>query len=517
MSRWFPPLRSADAAAGLSEDLASFSFTGTFVSSAKGSPFKRKRIIARTMPEILEQASREKRLAALASVGSAIVLVSLKVFLAVLTGSLGILSEALHSILDLAAAVITYLSVRVADKPADAQHLYGHGKVENFSAFVETGLLLLTALYIVWEAIHRLLFHGVHIRPSLMAIGILALGMGVDYFRARALNRVARKYPSEALEADALHFSTDVWSTFVVILGITGAWIGMRFGIAWLGTLDAVAALGVAGVIVWIGTRLGRRTVDALLDVAPSGLRERISTEVDETEGVLRTERVRVRRAGQRYFVDVTISVPRTASLEQAHAASEAVERRIGRIVPADVVVHVEPRARSNEDLFEKIRAIAQRRGLAVHELSAHQFDGRLFIELHLEVDEGSSLREAHRRATELEEEIRMATDPGARVNIHIEPLGAKIGGAEEMKELSRSVQEFLNSLQSEYHELVDCHEVHVRSVDHKILVSCHCAMDGGLPITEVHDITAALEDRVKERFPQIFRLTIHPEPVEES
>ncbi|HXZ10996.1 MAG TPA: cation-efflux pump [Candidatus Sulfotelmatobacter sp.] len=469
------------------------------------------------MAEIAEQASREKRLAALASVGSAIVLVSLKVFLSAVTGSLGILSEALHSSLDLVAAVITYLSVRVADKPADAQHLYGHGKVENFSAFVETGLLLLTALYIIWEAIQRLVFHSAHMRPSLAAIGVLALGMGVDFFRARALKRVARKYPSDALEADALHFSTDVWSTFVVILGITGAWIGMRFGIPWLGTLDAVAALGVAGVIIWIGSRLGRRTIDALLDVAPSGLREQITNAVDETEGVLRTERVRVRRAGQRFFVDVTISVPRTASLEQAHAASDAVEQRITQIVPADVVVHVEPLARSNEDLFEKIRAIAQRRGLAVHELSAHQFDGHLFIELHLEVDEASSLRQAHRQATELEEEIRSATDPGARVNIHIEPLGARVGGAEEMKDLSRSVQHYLNSLQSEYNELVDCHEVHVRSVDHKILVSCHCAMDGALPITEVHDITAALEDRVKEKFPQIFRLTIHPEPVEES
>jgi divalent metal cation (Fe/Co/Zn/Cd) transporter len=215
--------------------------------------------------------------------------------------------------------------------------------------------------------------------------------------------------------------------------------------------------------------------------------------------------------------VDVTISVPRTASLEQAHAASDAVERSIERIVPADVVVHVEPRARTDEHLFETIRAIAQRRGLAVHELSAHQLDGRLFVELHLEVDEESSLRQAHLRATELEEDIRAATGPRALVNIHIEPLGARIPGAEEMKELAVAVEDFLNLLPSEYKELVDCHEVLVRSVEHKILVSCHCAMDGNLPITAVHDITAALEVRVKAHFPQIFRLTIHPEPVEES
>jgi cation diffusion facilitator family transporter len=464
-----------------------------------------------------ELASREKRIAALASVGSAVVLVSLKVFLVVRTDSLGILSEAMHSGLDLLAAIITFLSVRVSDKPADADHLYGHGKVESFSAFVETALLLFTAVYIVWEAFQRLFFHADRIRPSLTAIVILLCCMGIDFFRSRGLNRVARKYPSEALEADALHFSTDVWSTFVVILGISGAWLGMRYAIPLLGKLDAVAALAVAGVIIWIGSRLGKRTADALLDVAPHGLRERIETAVDKTEGVLQSERVRVRKAGQRYFVDVTISVPRTASLEQAHAASEAVEDTIEQIVPADVVVHVEPRAKSDENLFETIRAVAQRRGLAVHELSAHQFDNRLFIELHLEVDEGSSLREAHARATELEEDIRLATEPGALINIHIEPLGARIAGAEEMKDLARSVQNYLHSLQAEYHEMADCHEVHVRIVDHKILVSCHCAMDGALPITEVHDITAALEDRVKERFPQIYRLTIHPEPVEES
>jgi cation diffusion facilitator family transporter len=469
-------------------------------------------------PELASaDATREKRIAALGSIGSSLALVFLKVVLAVVTGSLGILSEALHSILDLIAAVITYLSVRVADKPADADHLYGHGKVESFSAFVETGLLVLTALYIIWEAFQRLLFRTAHIRPSVTAILILVLGMGIDLVRSRALGRVAKKYPSEALEADALHFSTDVWSTFVVILGITAAWFGVKFGIPWLSMLDPLAALGVAAVIIWIGSRLGRRTIDVLLDVAPHGLRERIASAVENTEGVMGAERVRVRRAGQRYFVDVTISLPRTASLEEAHAASDAVERNVERVIPADVVVHVEPRARTDEPLFDTIRAIAQRRGLAVHELSASLFEGNLFVELHLEVDEKSTLREAHLCATELEDDIRRAVGPETRVNIHIEPLGTGVSGAQEMKDLSQSVRSFLNSLTPQYHDLVDCHEVHVRSVDRRILVSCHCAMDGGLPITEVHDRTAALEDRVKEQFPQIYRVTIHPEPVEEK
>ena len=480
---------------------------------------------------IQAQAVREKKIAALASVATAVVLVSLKVFLTVATGSLGVLSEALHSGLDLVAAIITYLSVRVSEQPADAKHPYGHGKVESFSAFVETGLLLLTAVYIIWEAFQRLFFYQVQIRPSLLAIGLLALMAVLDVVRSRALGRVASKYQSEALEADALHFSTDVWSTSVVMFGITAVWLGGRIGAPWLGYADPLAALGVAGMIIWVGSRLGMRTLDALLDAAPAGLQQRVAQAVNELEGVLATERVRVRRAGNRHFVDVTISVPRTASFEQVHAISDAVERRIAEIVPADVMVHMEPRARTGEHLFDAIRATAQRRGLAIHELSAHQLDGRLFIELHLEVDEQLSLRDAHRRASELEEEIRRlpavagemnnAAAGAPQVNIHIEPLGTRVAAADAgpggMKELSRAVERHINSLRQQYRELVGCHNVQVRQVEQKILVSCHCAMDGSLPITQVHDLTAAVEDRVKEHFPQIFRVTIHPEPVEES
>src|SRR5579862_7944933 len=476
---------------------------------------------------IIRSSTSVKQMAALGSIGSALVLVALKVFLAVATGSLGILSESMHSSLDLIAAILTWLSVRVSDRPADSGHTYGHGKFENFSAFVETGLLLATSVYIIVEAFIRLLFKQVHLQPSALAMVILGLAMGIDVVRSRALSKVAGQYPSEALEADALHFSTDVWSTFVVILGITGAWIGLKYDIPWLGTLDAVAALVVAAIVIWVGSRLGKRTLDALLDVAPAGLQERVTKEVEGLEGVISTERVRVRRAGNKHFVDVTISVPRSASFEQVHAISDAVERRVGEIVPADVMVHMEPRAAAGEHLFDAVRVIAGRLGLAVHEISADQLDGRLFIEMHLEVDEHLSLREAHRRATELEEEIRKlpgvaaASDRAhAKVNIHIEPLGTHIASVDgqrgEMTGLGRAIEKYINTLPHEFHELVDCHEVHVRQVEHKILVSCHCAMDGSLPITQIHDVTGALEDRLKEKFPQIARVTIHPEPLEE-
>ena len=472
------------------------------------------------MEALLPGESREKKRAALLSVGSALLLVSLKAFLVIRTGSLGVLSEALHSALDLIAAIITFLSIRVSDQPADERHPYGHGKFENFSAFMETALLIVTALYIIYEAFDRLFFHSVHIQPSVTAILVLLVALSIDITRARKLSHVAAKYSSEALEADALHFSTDVWSTIVVITGICLVWAGEKWNVPWLVFADALAALTVAAVILWVGSRLGRRTLDALLDAAPEGLQLQITKAIGQMDGVLNVERVRLRRAGNRYFVDATVSVPRTASLEQVHAWSDAIERRVAEIVPSDVVVHAEPRAPKGEPFFDSIRAVAQRSGLAIHDLFAQQNGGRLLVELHLELDPHLTLKEAHERASDLEDKIRELRQEPTEVNIHIEPLGTAISvpdsGKEDLRDLAHAIEAFLNGLPAEYHELVNSHNVIVRQVEHHILASCHCVMRSNLPVMEVHDVAGALEDRVKEKFPQISRITIHPEPQED-
>jgi cation diffusion facilitator family transporter len=471
----------------------------------------------------LHAAIQEKKRAALLSIGSATLLLCLKTFLVWRTSSLGVLSEALHSGLDLVAAVITFLSVRVSDQPADARHPYGHGKFENFSAFLESGLLVVTAFYIIYEAFYRLFFHSVHIQPGFTAILILCAALAIDLTRARALNKVANKHVSEALEADALHFSTDVWSTIVVIFGVALVWAGNTWDLPWLAYADSLAALAVAGVILWLSSQLGRRTLDALLDAAPEGLQNEIIGAIGRMDGVLHVERVRVRRSGNRHFVDATVSVPRSANLERVHALTDAIEQRVSEIVPADVVVHTEPRAPDNEDLFETIRAVAQRMGHPIHDISAYQQDDSLFVELHLEVDENLSLGEAHRQATELENAI-VAIGNGDHkldVNIHIEPLGRHISTPEvragEMRQLELAVEAFLNHMPRNYDELLNCHDVRVRQVDHHILVSCHCVMKSDYSVTRIHDVLAALEDLVKERFPQISRVTIHPEPPDAS
>ena len=243
-------------------------------------------------------AEREKNLVALTSVGAAVLLTSMKVVVGLATGSIGILSEAAHSGIDLIAALMTFWAVRASSKPPDSDHLYGHGKIENFSALFETGLLLATCVWIAYEASKRLVFGGGHVEATVWSFVVMAISIGVDLSRSRALASVARRHRSQALEADALHFSTDVWSSTVVILGLLGVWFSQRTGLAWLARADSVAALGVACIAALVSVRLGRKAVDDLLDAAPSGLLERIARAAADVEEVVGVSQVRVRRSG---------------------------------------------------------------------------------------------------------------------------------------------------------------------------------------------------------------------------
>lgn len=289
-------------------------------------------------------AETEKRRVASGSLLAAALLTGLKIAVGIATGSIGVLSEAAHSGLDLVAAGATLWAVRASARPADRQHPYGHGKIENFSALFETGLLLATCAWIAYEAGKRLLFEEPHVAPTPWAFAVMAASIAVDVSRSRALARVARKHDSQALEADALHFSTDVWSSSVVIAGLALVWVGRRQGLPWLSRADAVAALGVAGVACAVSLRLGRKAVDDLLDAAPAGLLERVA-HAAAVEGVLAVAQARVRRSGPYAFADVVIQVDPDLAFGAAHDVAHAAEDAIRRAVPAvDVVVHAEPR-----------------------------------------------------------------------------------------------------------------------------------------------------------------------------
>jgi cation diffusion facilitator family transporter len=289
------------------------------------------------------QAEREKRLVAASSVAAAVLLTGMKVVVGVRTGSIGILSEAAHSLLDLVAAAVTLWAVRASARPADHDHPYGHGKIENFSALFETGLLLATCVWIAYEALKRLLFESVHVEATVWSFAIMFVSIVVDISRSRALSRAAKKHRSQALEADALHFSTDVWSSSVVIVGLLAVVASEAFGIPWLARADAVAALGVAGIAVLISLRLGKKSVDDLLDAVPPDLLSQVAAAA-HVDGVREVSQVRVRRSGPDVFADVTLEVDRGLSLEAAHELAERVEEAVRSAVPgSDVVVHTHP------------------------------------------------------------------------------------------------------------------------------------------------------------------------------
>ncbi|HYA94879.1 MAG TPA: cation-efflux pump [Terriglobales bacterium] len=454
----------------------------------------------------------EKRGVALNSVLAAMAITVLKLVVGVSTGSLGILSEAAHSGLDLIAAAITLFSVRVSDKPADADHQYGHGKVENFSAFLETGLLLLTCVWIVYESIRRLFFHHVEIEPSLAAFLVLLASMAVDAWRSRALRRVADKYDSQALQADALHFSTDIWSTGVVMLSLVLVALGHKFEIGWLRDADPIAALFVAGVVVYVSSRLARQTVDALLDAAPTGVRGRIIGEVERVESVLGVDRVRIRRAGNRYFADLSVALRRNVTFQKSEQVAEDVAAAVHRVLPdADVMVHSIPRAPRGENLFDRIRGVAARSNLNVHEVSVQDFGGFLHVEQHLELDEGMPLKEAHDLVTRLESDIRAEVPEISSILTHIESEPAHVEATDEIRD--PGLEGRLRRIADQFPEILDMHEIILKKAGEHVNVSCHCTLPDTLPLSRVHDISTELEIRFKHEAPELYKVLIHTEP----
>jgi len=290
-------------------------------------------------------AQTEKRSAALSSVVAAVGLTTFKLVVGLLTNSLGILAEAAHSGLDLVAALMTFFAVRVSDRPADREHHFGHGKIENLSALFETVLLLVTSAWIIYEAVQRLFFKTEEVEASVWAFIVMGTSIVIDYTRSRILYRAARKYNSQALEADALHFSTDIWSSSVVIVGLIGVTIARsmpRF--QWLSQADAIAAMAVAVIVIFISVELGYRTIMALLDTAPRGKSEEIVQAVQAMRGVNDCHAVRIRPSGARWFVDLHITMDGNTTLAESHRITERIEKKVHSILEgSDVTVHVEP------------------------------------------------------------------------------------------------------------------------------------------------------------------------------
>ena len=451
----------------------------------------------------------EKERVALSSIAASAGLTVAKGVVGLLTGSLAILSEAAHSLLDLVATVMTYFAVRISGKPADEEHHYGHGKIESVSALAETALLFVLSGVVIWEALHRLLGGEHHaVAANFWAFAVIAISIAVDFFRARLLYRVAAETSSEALEADALHFGSDMWSSIAVLIGL-GA---VALGYAWA---DAAAAIVVAVFICIAGWRLGRRTIDTLMDTAPEGAAARITEIALHIPGVVAVERVRVRRAGDVLFVDLWVAVSRTLPLDRGAMIRERIEADVRTAFPkAEMTVNITPRALDDETVLDRVMVIARNRALAAHHVTVHSIGGRLSVSLDLEVDGVLALGAAHDIASGLEDAIREELGPQVEVETHIEPLQPHDEfGRDAAPARVDAVRDALAQIASKVGSIGEIHDVRVRVIEGGEIVNFHCVVDATLTVSQVHEKVDEVERSLRVRFLSINRVIGHAEP----
>jgi cation diffusion facilitator family transporter len=450
-----------------------------------------------------------KEKAALGSIAASAGLTAAKASIGLLTGSLAILSEAGHSLLDLSATVLTYFAVRISGKPADAEHQYGHGKVESVTALAETALLFVLSAVVIWEAVQRLIGAQAHAVEATAAAFVIIVGsIVVDFFRSRTLRRIASETSSEALAADALHFGSDMWSSIAVLIGL----VGVALGYTWA---DAAAALVVAVFICVAGWRLGRRTIGTLTDTAPAGVRERVTAIARQAAGVVSVERVRARPGGAVLFVDLAVGVSRTLPLDRVSAIKERLTRDIrADFANAEITITTEPRALDDETVRERVMVIARDLGLAIHHIAVQTISGQLSISTDLEVEGTMALAAAHEVASRLEEAVRDELGTNVEVETHIEPLPADVlSGRDASAARIAEVREALSALTADIANLGEIHDVRVRDTADGEIVNFHCSVDPALSVSAVHDLVDAVERGLRRRFPAIRRVIGHAEP----
>jgi len=458
-----------------------------------------------------EEKTNEKSWVATTSVIAAIFLTLFKFIIGFSTGSLGILSEAAHSALDLVAAVVTLIAVRLADKPPDKEHNFGHGKIENFSALIETVLLLLTCIWIIYEAVNRLLFKTVAIEVTPWSYIVVIIAIVVDITRSNALAKAAKKYNSQALEADALHFKTDIWSSAVVLLGLVFAQFDYH-------EADSIAGLMVAVIVIYISIQLGKKTIDALLDKVPEGLSDKIKLKILKIQEVEQINEMRIRQSGSKVFVDLSIALKRTLPFEKVHDLLNRIESEITKIYSdIDVVIHPEPCESPDESLLDKIKIITARYGMSFHEYEMSKLsDQKYSIDLHIESNPDMRLVEAHKLASKIEEDILGLNENFSKVNIHIE----EIQNAEDSVDVTNQSSELIDDLKEiilQEDMVKSCSNFSVFKSNGKLKILMDCKIAGDLRVAEVHTFITKLENKIKSKFSIIEKINIHSEPIENN
>ncbi len=451
--------------------------------------------------------------AASLSVLAALLLTLLKLVVGYFTNSLGVISEALHSGLDLVAAGITLVAVQQASKEADSEHPYGHGKIENFSALTETILLWITAAWIIFEALRRIAGEEV-IEPSIWGIAVMLVSVLVDYERSKILYKTAEEFDSQALEADALHFRTDMLSSIVVLVGLTLVQLGFPIG-------DPLGAIGVSIVILYVSYNLGKRSFDYLVDRAPEGIEGKVQEACKEIPGVLSCKRIRSRTSGPGLFVDVVVSVDETITTGEAHHIADSIETKLADLAKSvDVVVHIEPsevdRDRYIEmNVYDQLQVLGRRDKdiRSIHNIRIFSMEEGIEIAADLEMTPDLTLNEAHSISEKFEREVMQSIPDVKSVTLHMESALVE----EDAADITTQSQEIVDGVYTIIQRVdssLNCSNVIVRQEQNGVSLLVDCGVDGATPLAKSHDISEKIEKKIKESFPEINYVFIHLEPL---
>ncbi len=447
--------------------------------------------------------SRVAAISIFASTGMA----AAKFVVGIAIGSLALISEALHSSVDVVATVITWLVVRVSDRPADHEHHYGHGKFESLSALGVIAMLYVLAGGILVESYSRLREGAPPPTISAIPFIVLLIDIAVNFWRARALHRTARDTRSQALAADALHFASDVLGSIAVMVGLALSGLGYAWG-------DAAAAIAVAVVISSLGLRLARSTVETLLDRAPEGASEKAIAAIRAVPGVVDVERLRMRMVGSTHFIDAIVQVPRTYPIDRVEEIKRRAQAAVSKALDdADLTFTAVPVARNNESIRERIMVIARNSGLAIHHVTVHDLGGKLTVSIDLEVDADMALNQAHDIAQELERNIRDEFGEDVEVDTHIEPLEPELPlGADAAPDRVDAIKTALSRFAADG-AIHDIHSVRVRNTDAGEIVNFHCRAAPSMSVIKVHENVDAIERALRRAFPTVKRVISHAEP----
>ncbi len=455
------------------------------------------------------QTSKKKENVAASSVLASFIMTGGKLTVGLMTGSMGILSEAAHSLLDMGAAIITYFAVRVSDKPADENHHYGHGKIEAISALIETALLFITSAWIIYEASKRLISGNVEVEATWYAFAVVILSILIDYSRSRALMKVAIETGSQALEADALHFRSDIWSSAVVLVGLVCVLFDIKGA-------DSVAALLVAIFVLKVGWSLARRTFDVLIDTAPEGIAEKTKEILTNIPGVINVDNVRARVLGPTVAIDALLVVERKMNAEALHEITKKAVSAIHEQIPeAEVLIHTRSVSLSDETIVESIHILGHKHSFPIHHVTVDTLNGKQYISYDLEVLRTLSVQKAHDKATEFEALVQKEFGDEVEINTHIDPSDFQSSKSDNITFIeTKKIIDEVEKVMQHIPKLHGAHNILARKMSDMIIVTVHCYADPMMPIEEAHDYASQLEHAlVKKKENQIGRAVVHVEP----